>query len=162
MATAWLVSPVCCWGCSRRRERIQCRMPSSSSGQCSETQNVELHSVKLPCRLVCQKHLEVWGGGREAGGGKGEREREKDQWERREIGREEGGEERELGGGKEERWGSERRERGKWKQIVMPYVHQQEYITERVCNSHMVSTPVIWIGWHRQTAVNMLSCETQQ
>ena len=24
----------------------------------------------------------------------------------------------------------------------------------RVCNSHMVSIPSIWIGWHRQSAVN--------
>ena len=32
------------------------------------------------------------------------------------------------------------------------------HITGRVCNSHMVSTPPIWIG-RRQSAVNMLSCE---
>ena len=29
----------------------------------------------------------------------------------------------------------------------------------RVCNSHMVSIPAIWIGWCRQSAVNMLSYE---
>ena len=30
---------------------------------------------------------------------------------------------------------------------------KQEFITERVCNSHMVSEPAIWIGWHRQPVV---------
>ena len=40
------------------------------------------------------------------------------------------------------------------------YVHTyQELITVRVCNSHMVSIPAIWIGRRRQSAVNMLSCE---
>ena len=34
----------------------------------------------------------------------------------------------------------------------------QEFII-RVCNSYMVSIPAIWIGWCRQSAVNMLSCE---
>ena len=33
----------------------------------------------------------------------------------------------------------------------------QEFITGRVYNSHMVLTPTIWIGWRRQSAVNMLS-----
>ena len=33
---------------------------------------------------------------------------------------------------------------------------EQEFITIRVCNFHMVSTPTIWIGWRRQSAVNML------
>ena len=43
--------------------------------------------------------------------------------------------------------------------ILFPYAHShmimgeiniydQEFITVRVCNSHMVSTPTIWIGWH--------------
>ena len=32
--------------------------------------------------------------------------------------------------------------------------------TVRVCNSHMVFIPAIWIGWCRQSAVNMLSCES--
>ena len=40
------------------------------------------------------------------------------------------------------------REGGAW--------YTQEFITGRV---HMVSTPAIWIGWRRQSAVNMLSCE---
>ena len=39
------------------------------------------------------------------------------------------------------------------------HILPQEYIIERVCNSHMVSTPAIWIGRRRQSAVNMLSCE---
>ena len=37
------------------------------------------------------------------------------------------------------------------------FMGNQEFITVRVCNSHMVSTPAIWIGWRRQSAVNMLS-----
>ena len=33
------------------------------------------------------------------------------------------------------------------KTTVLEFGEQnQEYITERVCNSHMVSTPAIWIG----------------
>ena len=32
----------------------------------------------------------------------------------------------------------------------------QEFITVRVCNFHVVSTRAIWIGWRRQSAVNML------
>ena len=42
--------------------------------------------------------------------------------------------------------------------IIYLYMYQ-EFIAVRVCNSHMVSTPAIWIGWRRQSAVNMLSCE---
>ena len=34
----------------------------------------------------------------------------------------------------------------------------QEFITLRVCNSHMVSIPAIWIGQHRQSAGN-IRCE---
>ena len=33
---------------------------------------------------------------------------------------------------------------------------RQEFITGRMCNSHMVSIP-IWTGWGRQSAVNMLT-----
>ena len=35
----------------------------------------------------------------------------------------------------------------------------QEFITIRVYNSHMVSIPAIWIGWPRQSAVNIVSYE---
>ena len=35
----------------------------------------------------------------------------------------------------------------------------KEFITGRVSNSSMVSTPAIWIGCRRQSAVSMLSCE---
>ena len=43
------------------------------------------------------------------------------------------------------------------KEIMLDFYPQlQEFI---VCNSHMVSTPAIWRGWRRQSAVNMLSCE---
>ena len=82
--------------------------------------DVKLHSVKLPCRLVCQKHLEVRGGGRRGKGGKGERKgsvrEEGERWigrrkrsnlgGRKGIGRKEGRER------KEERQGIERREKG--------------------------------------------------
>ena len=40
--------------------------------------------------------------------------------------------------------------------IMCSCVSHQEFITIRVCNSRMVSTPAIWIGWSRQSAVNML------
>ena len=31
------------------------------------------------------------------------------------------------------------------------------FVTVRVCHSHVVSVTAIWIGWRRQSAVNMLS-----
>ena len=37
----------------------------------------------------------------------------------------------------------------------LPYWYDQEFITIRVCNLHMVSTPAIWVGCRRQSAVNM-------
>ena len=33
----------------------------------------------------------------------------------------------------------------------------QEFTTVRVCNSHMVSILAVWIGWCRQSAMNMLN-----
>ena len=33
-------------------------------------------------------------------------------------------------------------------EVLHPHLYYQEFITGRVCKSHMVSTPAIWIGWH--------------
>ena len=42
--------------------------------------------------------------------------------------------------------------------ILITVLQMQEFITVRVCNSHMVSIAAMWIGWHRQSAVNIVSC----